>query len=77
MTDSHGGPVHLGPIERDFVGTWHDNANGCFSSGHKFCREVCPVTQVTRNEDHTPTAFHANVIALEKGLVEVGDVADD
>jgi heterodisulfide reductase subunit D len=45
--------------------------------GHKFCREVCPVTQVTRNENHTPTAFHANIVAMEKGLVDVEDVADD
>jgi len=33
--------------------------------------------QVTRNENHTPTAFHANVIALEKGHLDVEDVADD
>jgi heterodisulfide reductase subunit D len=68
---------HLGEVERAFVDKWHENATGCFSSGHKFCREVCPVTQVTRNEDHTPTAFHANVIALEKGHLSVEDVADD
>ena len=53
------------------------NAYGCFSSGHKFCREVCPVMQVTRNENHTPTAFHANIVAMEKGLLDVADVADD
>ena len=33
--------------------------------------------QVTRNENHTPTAFHANVVAMEKGLLGVEDVADD
>ena len=33
--------------------------------------------QVTRNENYTPTAFHANVVAMEKGLVDVEDVADD
>ena len=49
---------------------WRDNAYGCFSSGHKFCREVCPVMQVTRNENHTPTAFHASIVAMEQGLVE-------
>ena len=48
-----------------------------YASGHKFCREVCPVMQVTRNENHTPTAFHANIVAMEKGLVDVADVADD
>ena len=29
------------------------------------CREVCPVMQVTRDERHTPTAFHANVVASD------------
>ncbi len=43
-------------VEEAFVARWIDNAYGCFSSGHKFCREVCPVMQVTRNENHTPTA---------------------
>jgi heterodisulfide reductase subunit D len=63
--------------EQAFVERWHENAYGCYSSGHKFCREVCPVMSVTRNENHTPTAFHANVVAMEKGLLSVEDVADD
>ena len=56
---------------------WRDAAYSCYSSGHKFCREVCPVTQVTRNENHSPTAFHANVVAMEQGLLDVADVAED
>ena len=64
-------------LEQRFVEQWRDNAYGCFSSGHKFCREVCPVMQVTRNENHTPTAFHASIVAMEQGLVGVEDVADD
>ena len=64
-------------LQDAFVEKWRTNAYGCFSSGHKFCREVCPVMQVTRNENHTPTAFHANIVAMEKGLVDVEDVADD
>lgn len=67
----------MGDQELEFAARWRDNAYGCFSSGHKFCREVCPVMQVTRNENHTPTAFHASIVAMEKGLVEVEDVADD
>jgi heterodisulfide reductase subunit D len=67
----------VGEKELQFAERWRDNAYGCFSSGHKFCREVCPVMQVTRNENHTPTAFHASIVAMEKGLVEVEDVADD
>ena len=66
-----------GDPQRDFVDRWRQNGYNCFSSGHKFCREVCPVTQVTRNENHTPTAFHANVIAMDKGLLNIEDVADD
>ncbi len=76
-TVSLSAPQFLGDVEQAFVEKWHENATGCFSSGHKFCREVCPVTQVTRNENHTPTAFHANVIGLEKGHLTVEDVADD
>ena len=66
-----------GQLQRDFVDRWRQNGYNCFSSGHKFCREVCPVTQVTRNENHTPTAFHANIIAMDKGLLDIEDVADD
>src|SRR6476619_4055501 len=82
MTDhlGDGRPVESGGADgharSEFVERWRDAAYGCYSSGHKFCREVCPVTQVTRNENHTPTAFHANVVAMEKGLLDVGDVAD-
>jgi heterodisulfide reductase subunit D len=66
-----------GGLQDQFVEKWRDNAYGCFSSGHKFCREVCPVMQVTRNEQHTPTAFHANIVAMEQGNLDVADVADD
>ena len=78
MADGNGyDPNGDGNLVSDFVEQWRDPAYGCFSSGHKFCREVCPVTQVTRNENHTPTAFHANIVAMEKGLIGVEDVADD
>ena len=32
---------------------------------------------VTHNENHSPTAFHANVVAMEQGLINVEDVAED
>jgi len=70
-------PMADGGLQDRFVEKWRDNAYGCFSSGHKFCREVCPVMQVTRNEQHTPTAFHANIVAMEQGNLDVADVADD
>jgi heterodisulfide reductase subunit D len=57
--------------------TWRNEAYNCYSSGHKFCREVCPVYQVTRDETYLPTAFHANVVAMEQGLIDVADVASD
>jgi heterodisulfide reductase subunit D len=60
-----------------FVEQWRDHAYSCFSSGHKFCRNVCPVMGVTQNENHSPTAFHANVVAMEQGLVSLEDVARD
>ncbi|GAA3469317.1 (Fe-S)-binding protein [Nonomuraea roseola] len=63
--------------EKRFAEEWRDAAYNCFSSGHKFCREVCPVMQVTRNESWSPTAFHANVVAMEQGSLEVSDVAAD
>lgn len=63
--------------QEEFVAEWRNAAYSCFSSGHKFCREVCPVMQVTRDEAHTPTAFHANVVAMEKGHLDIADVARD
>ena len=87
MTSVNGGgngqPAHgvegngLGPAHEAFVAEWRDKAYGCFSSGHKFCRNVCPVMQVTKNENHSPTAFHANVVAMEQGHLTVADVAED
>jgi heterodisulfide reductase subunit D len=66
-----------GALAGELVEEWRDAAYNCFSSGHKFCREVCPVMQVTRDERHTPTAFHANVVAMEKGHLSIEDVAED
>ena len=65
------------PRTREFVHEWRNASYNCFSSGHKFCREVCPVMQVTRNESWTPTAFHANVVAMEQGELEIADIAAD
>ena len=74
------GPVPIELTDRrtaEFVEEWRNASYNCYSSGHKFCREVCPVMQVTRNESWTPTAFHANVVAMERGELEVADVAAD
>ncbi len=64
-------------LSREFAEEWRDPAFGCFSSGHKFCRNVCPVMGVTQNENHSPTAFHANVVAMGQGDLTVADVAAD
>ena len=77
-----GGPADTeqpptGTMTEAFVKEWRNAAYNCFSSGHKFCREVCPVVQVTRDEAHSPTAFHANVVAMEQGLVGIEDIARD
>ncbi len=61
----------------EFTEEWRNASYNCFSSGHKFCREVCPVMQVTRNESWTPTAFHANVVAMDKGELTIEEVAAD
>ena len=66
-----------GNPSEELVEEWRNAAYNCFSSGHKFCREVCPVMQVTRDERHTPTAFHANVVAMDKGHLTIEDVAED
>jgi heterodisulfide reductase subunit D len=71
-----GAPTNGAPSD-EFVAEWRNAAYNCYSSGHKFCREVCPVTQVTRDEAHTPTAFHANVVAMDRGHLTVEDVARD
>jgi heterodisulfide reductase subunit D len=64
-------------LQAEFVERWRDAAYNCYSSGHKFCREVCPVVQVTRDEAHSPTAFHTNIVAMEQGHLSVEDVARD
>ncbi len=33
--------------------------------------------QVTRNENHSPTAFHANIVAMQQDGLTVADVAED
>jgi heterodisulfide reductase subunit D len=78
--ESVAAPVDIEIVDREtreFVEQWRNASYNCYSSGHKFCREVCPVMQVTRNESWTPTAFHANVVAMERGELEVADIAAD
>jgi heterodisulfide reductase subunit D len=75
--ETRAGQASTGAPSEEFLDEWRNAAYNCYSSGHKFCREVCPVMQVTRDEAHTPTAFHANVVAMEKGHLGIEDVARD
>jgi heterodisulfide reductase subunit D len=75
--ETRAGQASNGAPSEEFLDEWRNAAYNCYSSGHKFCREVCPVMQVTRDEAHTPTAFHANVVAMEKGHLSIEDVARD
>ncbi|MGH3459997.1 MAG: (Fe-S)-binding protein [Kribbellaceae bacterium] len=75
--DADNDAANTAELSRDFAEQWRDPAFGCFSSGHKFCRNVCPVMGVTQNENHSPTAFHANVVAMGQGDLTVEDVAAD
>ena len=49
LGDGAGGKASngTGELSAEFVERWRDAAYSCYSSGHKFCREVCPVMQVT------------------------------
>ena len=64
-------PSGNGGLTGEFVAEWRNAAYSCFSSGHKFCREVCPVTQVTRDEAHTPTAFHTLIGGSSTGSFDI------
>jgi Fe-S oxidoreductase len=75
--ETRAGQASNGAPSEEFLDEWRNAAYNCYSSGHKFCREVCPVMQVTRDEAHTPTAFPANVVAMEKGHLGIEDVARD
>jgi heterodisulfide reductase subunit D len=75
--EKRAGQASNGAPSEEFLDEWRNAAYNCYSSGHKFCREACPVMQVTRDEAHTPTAFHANVVAMEKGHLGIEDVARD
>jgi heterodisulfide reductase subunit D len=75
--ETRAGQASNGAPSEEFLDEWRNAAYNCYSSGHKFCREVCPVMQVTRDEAHTPTAFHANVVGMEKGHLGIEDVARD
>ena len=57
---------------------WRNAAYNCFSSGHKFCREVCPVMQVTHDETAQPDRVPRERRGDGEGARStIADVADD
>ena len=71
----HAGEPH-GEREQNSSNGGARTAYNCFSSGHKFCREVCPVTQVPKRESH-PDRIHGQHHRDDQGLLNIEDVADD
>jgi heterodisulfide reductase subunit D len=47
-----------------------------FACRHKFCREICPVQQVTRNESHTPYGFNTALLAVHEGIGDFKELGD-
>jgi heterodisulfide reductase subunit D len=47
-----------------------------FACRHKFCREICPVEQVTRNESHTPYGFNAALFSVHQGISKFKELGD-
>jgi Fe-S oxidoreductase len=45
-----------------------------FACRHKFCLEVCPVYQVTRNEAHTSYGFHTSLFSIWKGIGNIEEL---
>ena len=52
MTGKNGADDATGRL----LDNWRSAAYNCFSSGHKLCREVCPVLQVTYDARSAPPA---------------------
>jgi Fe-S oxidoreductase len=47
-----------------------------FACRHKFCRDICPVFDVTRNETHTSYGFHTALLGLSRGLDTFDNLAE-
>jgi heterodisulfide reductase subunit D len=47
-----------------------------FACRHKFCREVCPVYLVTRDEAHTSYGFHTALLSVARGLEKMENLPE-
>ncbi len=58
------------PVNADMV----KDCYATFACRHKFCREVCPVYQVERNEAYIPYGFNTAILAVSRGLAELDEL---
>ena len=48
-----------------------------FACRHKFCRDICPNFDLTRNEAHTSYGFHTSILAVSRGVGELDKLIDN
>ena len=48
-----------------------------FACRHKFCRDICPNYDLTRQESHTSYGFHTAILAVSRGVGDLGELLDD
>jgi Fe-S oxidoreductase len=48
-----------------------------FACRHKFCRDICPNFDITRNEAHSSYGFHTSLLAISRGVGEFDKLMDN
>jgi Fe-S oxidoreductase len=48
-----------------------------FACRHKFCRDICPNFDITRNEAHSSYGFHTSLLAISRGVGELDKLMDN
>lgn len=48
-----------------------------FACRHKFCRDICPNFDLTRQEAHTSYGFHTAILAVSRGVGDLDELLDD
>jgi Fe-S oxidoreductase len=48
-----------------------------FACRHKFCRDICPNFDITRNEAHSSYGFHTSILAISRGVGEFDKLMDN
>jgi len=71
--ESYADPLKMGEKPSDALA--QDNYL-TFACRHKFCREICPVHQETRNESHTPYGFNSALFAVHQGVGKFEELGD-